>query len=122
MNEATAEATNHPISHPEQPTTTTSTQVTALPPAHQPESGTSQDWVRAQTSLSRCSISRRARNQSTAAVGESRLIATKQGRKFWEANRYQRHKKAAATRAAERARIRLDFQHKVSTDLVRRYD
>src|SRR5665647_867261 len=42
MNEATSEATNHPISHPEQPTTTTSTQVIALPPAHQPESGTSQ--------------------------------------------------------------------------------
>jgi len=44
MNEATIEATNHPISHPEQPTTKTSPQVTAPPPAHRPESGTSQVW------------------------------------------------------------------------------
>src|SRR5665647_1995218 len=44
-------------------------------------------------------------------MAKSRLVATRQGRKFWESNRYQAHKKAAATRAAERARIRLDFQH-----------
>jgi hypothetical protein len=42
MNEATSEATNHPISHPEQPTTTISTQVTALQPTRRSRSGTSQ--------------------------------------------------------------------------------
>jgi len=41
-NGVTIEATNHPISHPEQPTKTTSAQVTTLPPARTSESGTSQ--------------------------------------------------------------------------------
>jgi hypothetical protein len=46
MNEATAEATNHPISHPEQPTTTTSPQVTAPRHDQSAKSGTSQVRLR----------------------------------------------------------------------------
>ena len=42
MNEVTREATNHPISHPEHPTKTTSTQLTDLPPTRMSEGGTSQ--------------------------------------------------------------------------------
>jgi predicted HNH restriction endonuclease len=46
MNEVTSEAINHPISHPKQPTTTISTQVTAPQPTRRSKSGTSQVWLR----------------------------------------------------------------------------
>jgi hypothetical protein len=44
MNEATIEATNPPISHPERPTATTSPQVTAPRNNQTAKSGTSQVW------------------------------------------------------------------------------
>jgi putative transposase len=55
-------------------------------------------------------------------MAKSKLIAARQGRSFWESNRYQAHKTAAAGRAAKQARIREDFAHKLSTHLVRSHD
>jgi putative transposase len=55
-------------------------------------------------------------------MAKSRLIAARQGSRFWESNAYQDHKAAAAASSAKQARIRGDWQQKVSTDLVRRFD
>jgi putative transposase len=53
---------------------------------------------------------------------KSKLIAARQGRRFWESKRYQVHKCAAADLAARQVRIRDDFAHKLSTQLVRHND
>jgi putative transposase len=53
---------------------------------------------------------------------KSKLIAARQGRRFWESSRYQAHKSAAAALSARQARVRDDFAQKVSTQLVRRND
>ncbi|WP_054586101.1 RNA-guided endonuclease InsQ/TnpB family protein [Mycobacterium intracellulare] len=55
-------------------------------------------------------------------MAKSKLIAAQQGRRFWESSRYQAHKTAAANLAARQARIRDDFAHKLSTQLVREHD
>jgi putative transposase len=55
-------------------------------------------------------------------MAKSKLIAARQGRRFWESSRYQAHKTAAANLAARPARIRDDFAHKLSTQLVREHD
>ena len=52
-------------------------------------------------------------------MAKSKLIAARQGRRFWESKRYQAHKIAAAGVAARQARVREDFAHKLSTRLVR---
>lgn len=51
-------------------------------------------------------------------MAKSKLIAARQGRRFWESKRYQAHKTAAADLAARQVRIRDDFAHKLSTQLV----
>jgi putative transposase len=55
-------------------------------------------------------------------MSKSRLIALRQGRQFWASKGYQRHKAAAAAASAKVARVRADWQHKTSTDMVRRFD
>jgi IS605 OrfB family transposase len=55
-------------------------------------------------------------------MAKSKLIAARQGRRFWESRRYQAHKAAAANVAARQVRIRDDFAHKLSTQLVRHND
>jgi putative transposase len=55
-------------------------------------------------------------------MAKSKLIAARQGRRFWESKRYQAHKIAAAGLAAKQARVREDFAHKLSTGLVRGHD
>lgn len=55
-------------------------------------------------------------------MAKSKLIAAGQGHRFWESKRYQAHKNAAAGRAAKQARVREDFAHKLSTQLVRGHD
>jgi IS605 OrfB family transposase len=55
-------------------------------------------------------------------MAKSKLIAARQGRRFWESKRYQVHKRAAAGLAAKQARVREDFAHKLSTRLVRGHD
>ncbi|GLB86957.1 hypothetical protein SRL2020028_62130 [Mycobacterium kiyosense] len=55
-------------------------------------------------------------------MAKSRLVAARQGRRFWESKRYQAHKSAAAGLAAKQARIRDDFAHQLSTRLVRGHD
>ncbi len=52
-------------------------------------------------------------------MSKSRLIAEREGRKFWESNGYQAHKAEAARLAARIARIREDYAHKLSTEIVR---
>ena len=51
-------------------------------------------------------------------MAKSKLIAARQRRRFWESRRYQAHKAAAADLAARQLRIRDDFAHKLSTQLV----
>ncbi|WP_048891958.1 RNA-guided endonuclease InsQ/TnpB family protein [Mycobacterium heckeshornense] len=55
-------------------------------------------------------------------MAKSRRIAAREGRRYWESRRYQAHKTAAAGLAAKQARIRDDFAHKLSTQLVREHD
>jgi IS605 OrfB family transposase len=55
-------------------------------------------------------------------MAKSRLIALRDGRQFWASKGYQSHKAAAAAASAKIARVRADWQHKTSTDLVRRFD
>jgi IS605 OrfB family transposase len=55
-------------------------------------------------------------------MAKSKLIAARQGRRFWESRRYQARKAAAAKLAARQVRIRDDFAHKLSTQLVRHND
>jgi putative transposase len=55
-------------------------------------------------------------------MAKSRLIAGREGRRYWESERYRVHKSAAANLAARQARIRDDFAHKLSTKLVRDND
>jgi IS605 OrfB family transposase len=55
-------------------------------------------------------------------MAKSRLIALRQGRQFWASKHYQAHKAAAAAASVKIARVRADWQQKVSTDLVRRFD
>jgi IS605 OrfB family transposase len=55
-------------------------------------------------------------------MAKSRVIGAEQGRRFWESKRYQAHKTAAANLAARQARIRDDFAHILSTQLVREHD
>jgi IS605 OrfB family transposase len=55
-------------------------------------------------------------------MAKSKLIAARQGRRFWKSRRYQAHKAAAAKLAARQVRIRDDFAHKLSTQLVRHND
>lgn len=55
-------------------------------------------------------------------MAKSRLIAQRDGRRFWESKRYQAHKKAAACLAAKQARVREGFAHKLSAHLVREHD
>jgi IS605 OrfB family transposase len=55
-------------------------------------------------------------------MAKSKLIAARQGRRFWESKRYQAHKIAAAGLAAKQARVREDFAHNLSTQLVRGHD
>lgn len=50
------------------------------------------------------------------------MIAARQGRAFWKSTRYQAHKAAAAKCSERQARIRDDFAHKLSTQLVREHD
>lgn len=55
-------------------------------------------------------------------MAKSRVIAARQGRAFWKSTRYQAHKSAAAKYSERQARIRDDFAHKLSTQLVREHD
>jgi putative transposase len=55
-------------------------------------------------------------------MAKSRVIAVGEGRRYWDSSRYQAHKTAAANLAARQARIRDDFAHKLSTQLVREHD
>jgi putative transposase len=55
-------------------------------------------------------------------MAKSRVIAARQGRRYRDSSRYQAHKTAAANLAARQARIRDDFAHKLSTQLVREHD
>jgi putative transposase len=55
-------------------------------------------------------------------MAKSKLIAAREGRRFWESKRYQRHKAAAANLSEHQARIRDDFAHRLSTQLVREHD
>ncbi|MGH3959665.1 RNA-guided endonuclease InsQ/TnpB family protein [Mycobacterium sp.] len=55
-------------------------------------------------------------------MAKSKVIAARQGRRFWESKRYQAHKAAAAKVAAKQVRVRADFAHKLSTQLVRGHD
>jgi IS605 OrfB family transposase len=55
-------------------------------------------------------------------MAKSKLIAARQGRRFWDSRRYQAHKASAANVAARQVRIRDDFTHKLSTQLVRELD
>jgi len=55
-------------------------------------------------------------------MAKSRVIAACEGRRYWDSRRYQAHKTAAANLAARQARIRDDFAHKLSTQLVREHD
>ncbi len=55
-------------------------------------------------------------------MAKSKVIAARQGRRFWESKRYQAHKTAAAGLAAKQGRVREDFAHKLSTRLVRGHD
>ncbi|MCH9731993.1 MAG: transposase [Actinomycetia bacterium] len=51
-------------------------------------------------------------------MAKSRLLASRQGRRYWDSKRYQQHKAAAASLAARQARVRDDFAHKLSAQLV----
>jgi IS605 OrfB family transposase len=64
----------------------------------------------------------RRRKHHQRRMAKSRRIALRQGRQFWASKGYQSHKAAAAAASAKIARIRLDWQQKASTDLVRRFD
>jgi putative transposase len=55
-------------------------------------------------------------------MAKSRLIAAREGRRYGDSTRYQAHKKAAVGLSARQARIRDDFAHKLSTQLVREHD
>ncbi|HWS93845.1 MAG TPA: transposase [Mycobacterium sp.] len=55
-------------------------------------------------------------------MAKSRVIAAREGRRFWKSARYQAHKSAAANLSARQARVRDDFAHKLSTQLVRGHD
>jgi len=55
-------------------------------------------------------------------MAKSKVIAARQGRRFWESKRYQAHKAAAANVATKQVRVRADFAHKLSTQLVRGHD
>lgn len=55
-------------------------------------------------------------------MAKSRLIAAREGRQFRRSARYQAHQAAAANRSAKQARVRDDFAHKLSTQLVRGND
>ncbi len=55
-------------------------------------------------------------------MAKSKLIASGQGRRFWESKRYRAHKSVAAGLGAKQARVREDFAHKLSTQLVRGHD
>ena len=55
-------------------------------------------------------------------MAKSRLVARRESRHFWESKRYQLHKNKLAQLAAGIARIRVDFAHKTSTQLVREFD
>jgi IS605 OrfB family transposase len=55
-------------------------------------------------------------------MAKSKVIAARQGRRFWESKRDQAHKAAAADLSARQARVREDFAHKLSTQLVRGHD
>lgn len=55
-------------------------------------------------------------------MAKSKAVANKQGRKFWESKRYQTHKAAAASLSERQVRVRDDFAHKLSSQLVREHD
>ncbi|MGO9507240.1 MAG: transposase, partial [Mycobacterium sp.] len=55
-------------------------------------------------------------------MAKSKRVAAGQGRRFWESKLYQGHKRAAARLSAKQARVREDFAHKLSTELVRGHD
>jgi len=55
-------------------------------------------------------------------MAKSRVIAGRGGRRCSDSRRYQAHKTAAAGLAARQARVRDDFAHKLSTQLVREHD
>lgn len=64
----------------------------------------------------------RRRKYHQRRMAKSKLVAAKEGRKFWESRRYRAHKAAAATLSERQARVRDDFAHKLSTQLVREHD
>jgi IS605 OrfB family transposase len=55
-------------------------------------------------------------------MAKSRLIAQREGRRYWDSKRYRAHKTAAANLSARQTRVRDDFAHKLSTQLVREHD
>lgn len=55
-------------------------------------------------------------------MAKSRKIAKQQHRNHWESNRYQEHKAAAAALSAKISRIRVDFAHKTTTQIVQDCD
>lgn len=55
-------------------------------------------------------------------MAKSRLLAQRQARRYWDSKRYQQHKTAAARLAARQARVRDDFAHKLSAELVGEHD
>lgn len=55
-------------------------------------------------------------------MAKCKQVAARQGRRFWESKRYQAHKTAAAGLGAKQVRVREDFAHKLSTQLVRDHD
>lgn len=64
----------------------------------------------------------RARKAAQRRMARSYRVAKKDGRQFWASNRYQAAKAAAARAQAKKTRVLTDWQQKVSTGLVRRYD
>lgn len=55
-------------------------------------------------------------------MAKSREVAAKQKRQFWTSHNYQDHKAKAAALSAKIVRVRVDFAHKTSTDIIRRCD
>lgn len=55
-------------------------------------------------------------------MAKSRKVAKQQHRRHWESGRYQAHTTAAAKLSAKITRIRVDFAHKVTTNMVRDCD
>lgn len=55
-------------------------------------------------------------------MAKSRVVAGREGRRFYESKRYQAHKREAARLAAHQARIRKDFAQQLSAELVRQFD